>query len=455
MNTSVTQNHQSDKDLSQSIHRFFKRFRIASVLKSANAYKKKGIAANQIFQYLFTLVFINRSMYMNIITGKQAQSFAKDTVYRFLKMSHINWLRFTTNLSTRIIRDAIEPLTSEERKNVLIVDDSAFERNRSKKVELLTKAYDHAKKQFFLGFRMLTLGWSDGNTFLPVNSILLSSEKKKSRINEAVEMDKRTNGFKRRSLSKTKATEAMIVLIKEAKRAMLPASYVLFDSWFTSPKVIQEVKKIGYHVIAMVKKTPKMYFEYHGENISLPEVYKRSKKRRGRSRYLLSVDVNVVRDDVIVPAKVVFVRNKNNRKDYLILISTDLSIDEDEIIRLYGKRWDIEVFFKVCKSYLKLRKECNSLSFDAVTAHTAIVFARYMLLSLGARESTDDRSLGGIFLYFSDEQSDITWIQAFQLLVKMLRDLANDYAEIPETVISDLLDVFFSKIPLPLANALK
>ena len=62
-----------------------------------------------------------------------------------------------------------------ENDHVLIIDDSMFERNRSKKVELLAKVYDHAKHKYRFGFRMLTLGWSDGSTFLPVNSILLST----------------------------------------------------------------------------------------------------------------------------------------------------------------------------------------------------------------------------------------------------------------------------------------
>ena len=62
--------------------------------------------------------------------------------------------------------------------NVLIIDDSMFERNRSKKIELLAKVYDHAKHKYRFEFRMLTLGWSDGSTFLPVNSILLSTESK-------------------------------------------------------------------------------------------------------------------------------------------------------------------------------------------------------------------------------------------------------------------------------------
>lgn len=62
----------------------------------------------------------------------------------------------------------------------LPIDDSIFERNHSKKAELLAKVYDHAKHKYRFGFRMLTLGWSDGSTFLPVNSILLSTENKKN-----------------------------------------------------------------------------------------------------------------------------------------------------------------------------------------------------------------------------------------------------------------------------------
>lgn len=128
---------------------------------------------------------------MNMLTGRNTPSFAKDTVYRFMKMIQINWIRFTTLLSARIIKEAIVPLNSENRVNVLIIDDSLFERNRSKKVELLAKIYDHAKHKYAFGFRMLTLGWSDGCTFLPINSVLLSTENSKNRMNEAVEMDKR------------------------------------------------------------------------------------------------------------------------------------------------------------------------------------------------------------------------------------------------------------------------
>ena len=447
MNKSITQATQNDKQISKSIKKFFTRFHVSSALKASNAYKKKGIPVTEIFQYLFLLIFSNRSMYMNLITGRNTPAFAKDTVYRFMKMIEINWIRFTTLLASRIIQDAILPLDSKDRAKVLIIDDSMFERNRSKRVELLTKVFDHAKHKYRFGFRMLTLGWSDGSTFIPVNSVLLSSENKKNRINEAADIDKRTVGYKRRKLSMEKGTHAMLELLNAAKKASIPAKYVLFDSWFSSPSTLHAVKKIGYDVIGMVKKTPKMFFRHNGEDMSLISIYNRNKKRRGRSRYLLSVTIDVVKENEIIPAKVVFVRNRNKRKEYLCLISTDVNLDEDEIIRIYGKRWDIEVFFKVCKSYLRLSKECNSLSYDAMTAHTAVVFTRYMMLSLENRESNDTRSLGELFLYFSDEMSDITWIQAFQMMLQMFRTMLNEYSELPDEKINELVDAFMNAIP--------
>lgn len=455
MNKSITQDNQNDKQISKSIRNFFTRFHISAALRDANAYKKKGIPVMEIFQYLFLLIFSNRSMYMNLLTDRNTPAFAKDTVYRFMKMIQINWIRFTTIISSRIIKEAIVPLDSEDRANVLIIDDSLFERNRSKKVELLTKVYDHAKHRYKFGFRMLTLGWSDGSTFLPVNGILLSSENKKNRINEANTVDKRTVGYKRRMLSMEKGTHAMLELLKSAKTASIPAKYVLFDSWFSSPSTLHAVKKIGYDVIGMIKKTPKMFFRYNDEDMSLISIYNQNKKRRGRSRYLLSVMVEVVKDNEIIPAKVVYVRNRNKRNEYLCLISTDVDLDEDEIIRIYGKRWDIEVFFKVCKSYLNLSKECRSMSYDAMTAHTAIVFTRYMMLSLENRESNDNRSLGELFLYFSDEMSDITWMQAIQMLLQMFRTILTDNAGLSDEKINELVDAFMDAIPALLKSKLQ
>ena len=187
----------------------------------------------------------------------------------------------------------------------------------------------------------------------------------------------------------------------------------------------------------------------------LTSIYKKNKKKRGRSKYLLSVMIEVVKDGGVIPAKVVYVRNRNKKKDYLCLISTDISLNEEEIIRIYGKRWDTEVFFKVCKSYLNLSKECNALSYDALTAHTAVVFTRYMMLSLESREANDQRSMGEILLYFTDEMSDITWIQAFQMLLEMFRTILAANTELSEEKIDELVDAFMNTLPIVLKSRLQ
>ena len=151
----------------------------------------------------------------------------------------------------------------------------------------------------------------------------------------------------------------------------------------------------------------------------------------------------------------VYVRNRTNRKEYLCIISTNMNIDENEIIRIYSKRWQIEVFFKVCKSYLKLARECNSLSYDAMSAHVAIVFARYMMLSVNNRESADPRTLGEIFLHFMDELADVTFLQAFNLLMEMFHDKMKTCFDLNEKQITDMMDEFMSVLTPSMQRLLK
>lgn len=90
-----------------------------------------------------------------------------------------------------------------------------------------------------------------------------------------------------------------------------------------------------------------------------------------------------------------------------------------------------------------------------MTAHTAIVFAGYMMLSLESRESNDERSLSELFLYFSDEMSDIRWIQAFQLLLQMVWELLADNLNIADDKIEILADAFIDIIPTLLKSKLQ
>ena len=450
----VTQTTVFENEFISTIDAFFHTFGLVSILKRVGAYKMKGVPAVKLFRELFALVFQHRTMFRYV--SSSSTETGKDTFYRFINSCRINWMCFTTLLAAKVVRDIIEPLTDKTRVNVFIVDDTPYERNSSKKVELLSRNYNHCEKVYYRGFRLLTLGFSDGNTFIPINSCLLASENRKNRFCEASTVDKRSSGYKQRRLAQSGAPIAMMEMIRRAMDAGLSASYVLFDSWFSFPCHILRLKAKNLDVIARVKKTPKVHYRYGEKMLSVPEIYKRNKKRRGRSRYLLSVPIEVCDADKkhTIPAKLVYVRNKKKPKDYVTLLSTDVSLSEKEIIRIYGKRWDIEVFFKAGKNCLQLGKECGSRSYDAMTAYTAVVFARYMMLALENRIQRDERMFGTLFYAVCDELPDIQFAEAFVLLIKALHDAASEKLFLTEEESELLLAYFFSKLPETLKKKL-
>lgn len=121
-----------------------------------------------------------------------------------------------------------------------------------------------------------------------------------------------------------------------------------------------------------------------------------------------------------IPAKIVCVRNKRDKKDWIAFICTDLNLSGKESIRIYGKHLQIEIFFKTCKSYLQLVSECHSLSYDALTAHASIVLVRYMMLALEQRKDEDEHSLEELFFYFTDDLIDITFAESFRMIPRVL-----------------------------------
>ena len=265
--------------------------------------------------------------------------------------------------------------------------------------------------------------------------------------------DSRTIAGKRRKLAQTKTPVVMMTLLDTALSAGLKADYVLFDSWFSNPAQITAIHSKGMNVIAMLKKSSKIKYSYCGEHLNIKEIYSRNKKRCGRSRYLLSVDVMVGKGNPI-PAKIVCVRNKANRKDWLAFICTDTTLSEEEIIRVYGKRWQIEVFFKTCKSMLNLIEECHSLSYDALTAHVAIVFTRYMLLAMEQRQNEDQRTLGELFFFLVDEMSDITFSRSLGILMDALMASLQEILKLSDEQLTAFTTDFEARLPKYLRNAL-
>jgi len=446
----ITQAEENCNELCESLSGFCKEFGVYKLLKRYGAEKIRGIPFQEVFNFIFALVFSGRNLYCTMMMGKNL-SISKDSIYRFLNNAKIHWEKALLILSASVIT-RIRTLTSENRLTAIVVDDSPYSRNRSKKVELLSKVYDHVTHKFFMGFRMLTLGFTDGVTFIPFAAQLLSSNKTNNPANIA---DGRTLAARRRKNAVKETPTRLYELLRQAKSFKIPAAHVLFDSWFSNPITLMTIKGVGFYCVSMLKKNRTKYL-YCNEKKSLCQIYSAIKKRPGRSKYLASVQISLVHNDFKnpVPAVIVFVRDKSNKKKWCALISTDTSLSEEQVIELYGKRWDIEVFFKMCKSYLKLAKEFEGRSYDMMTAHTTIVFIRYICLAWKQRQNQDPRCFGELFFLISDELEDISFAKALEALLIALIDSLRDSLFLTEFQIAALLDSFFDKLPPFYANLL-
>jgi len=448
--TTITENSLNENTLHKNILGFFKKYNVGRILKMSNAYKSKGVPVVSVLSYLVELVFTKKSMYMNMLNGSNTAGFAKDVVYRFLNATFINWTTFLLNLAVAVIT-GVAALTDEKRLNALVVDDSMYERLRSKKVELLANVHDHAaklKNKYKRGFRMLTLGWTDGVTFLPLLFRHLSSGDKANRYNEInPSIDKRSVGYKARKQAISPAPDVLMAMLAQAKKMLIPARHVIFDSWFSFPSTMMRIRKIGFDVVGRLKDTKTIKYLVGGKRQTLKEIYSANKKRRGRSKYLLSVEVLLYNaENETLPARIVFVRDRNNRSKWIAFGSTDMTLTEEQVIALYGKRWDIEVFFKICKSYLNLAREFQGLSYDSITAHTAVVMTRYIILATQKRQNEDPRSLGELFHLCYDEMADIQFADVIALILAMFRETLNECLFLSDEQINELIERFISKL---------
>jgi hypothetical protein len=177
------------------------------------------------------------------------------------------------------------------------------------------------------------------------------------------------------------------------------------------------------HVIGMVKNDNKRYLV--GEKrLNLKELYTVASVLEGKNRHVLrSILTELVPG---IPVMVVFIRHRSKKNEWLAILSTDLTLSPQEVIRVYRMRWDIEVFFMCAKSLLRLQKEFQGRSYDLLVNHTTIVFSRYILLAWQHRQSTDQRTLGGLFYQLCDEVNSLDWTIALQQLVELINEVAMD-----------------------------
>lgn len=124
------------------------------MLNKSGIIKTKGASPLELFTIVFNLAFMGKNFFEGVVRNKKIDV-GKDAVYGFLNSPTYNWRRFTLFLCSRVYF-LIKNLLDDFSEEVLVFDDSTYDRSRSKKVELLSRVFDHTTHKYLKGFRLVT-----------------------------------------------------------------------------------------------------------------------------------------------------------------------------------------------------------------------------------------------------------------------------------------------------------
>ena len=119
---------------------------ISTLLRKTKFKKCSGADAFTILNVFISSVFRGYPNFQRFFASTEGKSlpFSRDSACRFLSNPKYDWQSLMLNIATFIIRFICElNKDNKEHINCLVVDDTMLERNRGKKVELLSRQFNH------------------------------------------------------------------------------------------------------------------------------------------------------------------------------------------------------------------------------------------------------------------------------------------------------------------------
>ena len=442
-----------DQKLLEVIINFYQNFKICKTAQEFNRVKKKGFQPVQVLLMLLMFPFLKIANVYSLYQSGIAllKEVEKDVYYRLKNNPNEDWRKVLLSFAKRFIK-YIEKNTEPEnnkgaKKQVrcFIIDDTTI-RKKGKKIELIGRVFDHITKRYVLGFKQLILTYWDGKSLIPIDFSFHAEQGKnknrpfglkKKELKERYSKKRSTDsaGYKRTQELLIDKISNAIALIKRAVQNGIIVDYVLMDKWFISELIIKEIRKIKkgiMHIVAACKMDKRKY-DYEGRKYTAKELLKKLKSRRKRSRRPRGfyIEAEVIYKGI--PLKLFF--NKFlGQKHWSLLITTDMKLKFNELIRIYTIRWTIEVFIKESKQNLYLGKS-QAQDFDSQIADTTISMINYIILSLCKRFKSYE-TIGSLF---RELQRDMLELTIAERLWQLFIQLQNELAEIFNIDVSELI----------------
>jgi hypothetical protein len=292
----------------------------------------------------------------------------------------------------------------ERAEGLMILDDSIEEKPYTDENEIVCWHYDHSKDRNVKGINFITTLYYAQGVALPVAFEIVSKTEKY--------IDKKTGKEKRRS--RTTKNELARHMLQAAHNNKIPFKYVLTDIWFASAENMCFVKLDLKNDFIMALKS--------NRKVALSKVDKSNGKYQRIDQLELPEGTTqlVYLEGVPFPLHLVrqIFTNEDGSTGVRFLVTSDLTLDADQIVIIYQKRWKVEEYHRSLKQNASLAKSPTRTE-TTQTNHFVAALWSFVKIELLKVQTNKNHYQLKAQLYFSALQ------QAFQELRKLQSALAH------------------------------
>mgnify|MGYP001277128224 CR=1 FL=1 len=248
--------------------------------------------------------------------------------------------KLTAKTWWKLVKPQVRQIERED--GVMIVDDSIIEKPYTDENEIVCWHYDHAKGKTVKGINFITVLYEVQDIAMPISFELVAKTE--------ASIDKKTGKEKRRSpVTKNERYRRML---QATVANQVPFRYVLNDIWFASAENMRFVKlDLGKAFImglksnrkAALSETDQANGQYQRiDQLDLPESTTQLIYLEG-----LPFPLHLVRQ--------VFT-NEDGSTGVRYLVTSDLTLNADQLITIYQRRWKVEEYHRSLKQNAALAK---------------------------------------------------------------------------------------------------
>jgi len=408
-------------NLNNPIYKTIQLIKLQTILNQSGFVKRNGTPAYMVLLHFIYMLVMNKKI--STFIKQSDDSLKKDAYYDLLKNPNYNWRRLLS-LSMKKIMILVHKVQDPKSIKVFVLDDTV-ESKVGKCVEgSRDKLWSNKEKRCIRGLNVVSLNYSDGiSSFMLDFAINMGNYAKVALNNFTNKIDHRSVAYKRQQEIILGKSKLALQMVARAIKQGIYADYLLVDSWYSKPVFIKEVEDMGLKVISRMANNNSIW-NFIGERKTLNGIYNKFKKianekvgKYGKIEF--KYFSTIVEHKKAGKLKIVFIHTK---KEKLIpIVSTDISLNDDEIIEIYKRRWDIEQGYKELRSHFGFGSEENRI-YEAIIARITLSFFAYNIVSYINRMSHEPKTIGGLF---TDLECELTTLAiGMQSFIKILTQIA-------------------------------